>query len=498
MMKIKIAVPSKGRISEPSINILEKAGLGLIDKSNRKLISKTFYENIEVMFARASDIPEFVNDGVADIGITGVDLIRENEADVCELLDLRFGQTKLVLAAPEESNINSINDITEDMKVATEFPVLTKKYLQEKGLDLKIVKLSGSTEAAPFIGIADLITDLTSTGTTLKMNHLEIIEIILESSIKLIANHDSLKEKRELIEAVSTSIKGVLDADRKKLIMMNVDEIDLNKVKIFKLKNIISIKDFEREDIEYILDEASKLEDIAQSKAISDELKGKVLGLMFFEPSTRTRISFETAMKRFNGQCIGFASSDSSSVSKGESIADTAKMFEAYSDALVIRHELEGVSKFISDIVDVPVINAGDGAGQHPTQTLLDLYTIRNEIGSIDNLNIALIGDLKFGRTVHSLAQSLTLFNNIKIYLVSPQELRMPQEILHDLNKTNVEYVEVDSIEDIIDEVDVLYVTRIQKERFVDIDDYLKIKGAYIINTVRMAILKTLIKNNPK
>ena len=231
MMKIKIAVPSKGRISEPSINILEKAGLGLIDKSNRKLISKTFNENIEVMFARASDIPEFVNDGVADIGITGVDLIKENEADVHELLDLRFGQTKLVLAAPEESNINSISDITDDMKVATEFPVLTKKYLQENGLDLKIVKLSGSTEAAPFIGIADLITDLTSTGTTLKMNHLEIIDNILDSSIKLIANHDSLKDKRELIEAVSTSIKGVLDADRKKLIMMNVDESDLNKVK---------------------------------------------------------------------------------------------------------------------------------------------------------------------------------------------------------------------------------------------------------------------------
>jgi ATP phosphoribosyltransferase len=230
-MKIKIAVPSKGRISEPSINILEKAGLGLIDKSNRKLISKTFNENIEVMFARASDIPEFVNDGVADMGITGVDLIRENEADVSELLDLRFGQTKLVMASPEESNINSIDDITQDMKVATEFPVLTRKYLQEKGLDLKIVKLSGSTEAAPFIGLADLITDLTSTGTTLKMNHLEIIDIILESSIKLIANHDSLKDKKELIEAVSTSIKGVLDADRKKLIMMNVDEEDLGKVK---------------------------------------------------------------------------------------------------------------------------------------------------------------------------------------------------------------------------------------------------------------------------
>ena len=230
-MKIKIAIPSKGRISEPSMNILEKAGLGLVDKNNRKLISKTFNEDIEVMFARASDIPEFVNDGVADMGITGVDLINENEADVSELLDLKFGQTKLVLAAPEESNINSIEDIKEDMKVATEFPVLTKKYLDEKGLNLKIVKLSGSTEAAPFIGIADLITDLTSTGTTLKMNHLEIIDTILESTIKLIANKDSLKNKKELIESVSTSIKGVLDADRKKLIMMNVKDKDLDKVK---------------------------------------------------------------------------------------------------------------------------------------------------------------------------------------------------------------------------------------------------------------------------
>ena len=231
MMKIKIAVPSKGRISEPSINILEKAGLGLVDKNNRKLISKTFNENIEVMFARASDIPEFVNDGVADMGITGVDLIKENEADVAELLDLRFGQTKFVLAAPEESNINCVDDIKDDMKVATEFPVLTQKYLQEKGLNLKIIKLSGSTEAAPFIGIADMITDLTSTGTTLKMNHLEIIDTILDSTIKLIANHDSLNEKRELIESISTSIKGVLDAERKKLIMMNVYENDLDKVK---------------------------------------------------------------------------------------------------------------------------------------------------------------------------------------------------------------------------------------------------------------------------
>lgn len=230
-MKIKIAVPSKGRISEPSINILEKAGLGLIDKNNRKLISKTFNENIEVMFARASDIPEFVQDGVADMGITGVDLIQESESDVSQLLDLRFGQTKLVLAAPEDSNVKSVSDITNEMVIATEFPTLTKKFLDENNLDLKIVKLSGSTEAAPFIGIADLITDLTSTGTTLKMNHLEIVDTLLESTITLIANKDSLKEKNELIEAVSTSIKGVLDADRKKLIMMNVKDECLDKVK---------------------------------------------------------------------------------------------------------------------------------------------------------------------------------------------------------------------------------------------------------------------------
>ena len=308
---------------------------------------------------------------------------------------------------------------------------------------------------------------------------------------------------------------------------------------MFKLKNIISIKDFTREDIEYILDEASKLENIAKSREISYNLNGKILGLMFFEPSTRTRLSFETSMKRLSGECIGFDSSVSSSVSKGESIADTAKMFEGYCDALVIRHEMEGVSKFISDIVDVPVINAGDGAGQHPTQTLLDLYTIKNEIGHIDNIKIALIGDLKFGRTVHSLSYALSLFNNIEIYFISPDKLKIPQEILHDLNKTSIKYRQLSNIEEIIDDVDVLYVTRIQKERFGDIDDYLKIKGSYVINKkllegrnlivmhplprideispdvdntkynkyftqasnavpVRMAILKTLIENNPK
>jgi len=216
-------------------------------------------------------------------------------------------------------------------------------------------------------------------------------------------------------------------------------------------------------------------------------LKGKILGMMFFEPSTRTKLSFETSMKRLGGECIGFENSNASSVSKGESIADTAKMFEAYSDILVIRHELEGVSKFISDIVNVPVINAGDGASEHPTQTLLDLYTIKKEFGKIDNLKIALIGDLKYGRTVHSLAYALCLYN-VEMYFVSPTELSMPDEILHDLEARNINFHIEKDLKKVVDEVDVLYVTRIQKERFRDLDEYIKVKGAYVIN-------KKLIEN---
>ena len=207
-MKLKIAVPSKGRISDPSIAILEKAGLGLKDNANRKLISATFNKDIDVMFARASDIPKFVEDEIVDMGITGVDLINESEANVKELVDLSFGQTKLVLASPEDSNINSIDDLTS-----------------------KIITLSGSTEIAPLIGIADLITDLTSTGTTLKMNHLKIVDVILESTIKLITNDNSFENKKELVEAVSTSIKGVIEAERKKLVMMNVKKENLDNVK---------------------------------------------------------------------------------------------------------------------------------------------------------------------------------------------------------------------------------------------------------------------------
>ena len=230
-MKLKIAVPSKGRISNPSIDILEKAGLGLKDNNNRQLISKTHNKNIDIMFARASDIPEFVSDGIVDMGISGVDLIKESESEIVELLDLNFGQTKLVLASPEESEINSVEDLTSDMTIATEFPTLTKKYLKSHGLNSKIVKLSGSTEIAPFIGVADLITDLTSTGTTLKMNHLKIIDTILESTIVLITNDEALENKKEMVEAVKRSIKGVIDAFGKKLIMMNVKSSDLDEVR---------------------------------------------------------------------------------------------------------------------------------------------------------------------------------------------------------------------------------------------------------------------------
>lgn len=252
-------------------------------------------------------------------------------------------------------------------------------------------------------------------------------------------------------------------------------------IKIFNLSDVISIKDFKKKDIEFILDEAESLEKVAKSEEISKELSGKILGMMFFEPSTRTRLSFETAMKRLGGDCVGFAGSAASSVSKGESLADTSKMFEAYSDALVIRHDLEGAAKFITDIVDVPVINAGDGVGQHPTQTLLDLYTIKRNFDKVKGLNVALVGDLKYGRTVHSLAYALGMFD-AQMSFVSPDELKMPKETLHDLEKNNVKFHETNNMKDIIDDVDVLYVTRIQKERFPDEEEYSKIKGAYLIN----------------
>lgn len=233
-MKIKIAIPSKGRISDPTVAILEKAGLGLKDASNRKLFSNTHNSDISVMFARAADIPEFVADGIVDMGITGLDLIKESNSDVEILTDLKFGQTSLVLASPEDSDINSLDDIKSEIVVATEFPNLTNSYLKSHGINAKIVELTGSTEIAPFIGIADIIADLTSTGTTLKMNHLKIIDNILDSSIKLIANKNEYfnnNEKKNLIDTVNISINGVIEAERKKLLMMNVSKDNLQIIK---------------------------------------------------------------------------------------------------------------------------------------------------------------------------------------------------------------------------------------------------------------------------
>ncbi len=230
-MKIRIALPSKGRISEPAVEILEKAGIGLTDNTNRKLFSNTFDPDISVMFTRAVDIPAYVADGAADIGITGYDLVAEKQADVVFLQNLFFGQTRLVIAAPEFSDFQTVDDLKNVKTVATEFPTVTEKYFKEKGIDVKIVSLSGATEIAPLVGVADVIADLTSTGTTLKMNHLKEIDTVLESSIMLIANKDSLKNKAQKIEAIQNSIAGVLHAEGKKLIMANISKDDLDGVK---------------------------------------------------------------------------------------------------------------------------------------------------------------------------------------------------------------------------------------------------------------------------
>lgn len=203
--------------------------------------------------------------------------------------------------------------------------------------------------------------------------------------------------------------------------------------------------------------------------------------MLFYEPSTRTRLSFEAAMKRLGGSTIGFAEANVSSATKGENLTDTVKIVAEYSDAIVIRHNMEGTARFASSVVDVPVINAGDGAGQHPTQTLLDLYSMKRLLGRIDDLHVALIGDLKYGRTVHSLAYALAMFD-VKMSFVSPPELEMPRGIVHDLNKVGVSVNETNDIHSVLEDTDVLYVTRIQKERFPDPEEYAKIKGAYMID----------------
>ncbi|MCD7781994.1 MAG: aspartate carbamoyltransferase [Methanosphaera sp.] len=249
----------------------------------------------------------------------------------------------------------------------------------------------------------------------------------------------------------------------------------------FDLKNIISIRDFSKSDINYILNLANELEPIANSKQVCHDLDGKLLGVMFYEPSTRTRLSFETAMKRLGGDVIGFNQKQGTSIQKGEVLYDTAQIISQYSDAIVLRHDMEGAARFISNNVDVPVINAGDGAGQHPTQTLLDLYTIHKNMGGINNIKIALVGDLKYGRTVHSLVYALAMYN-VEMIFIAPAELQMPPEIINDLEKMNCKFRMSKTLYDNIDDIDIIYMTRIQKERFPDAQEYNKVKGEYTLS----------------
>lgn len=242
------------------------------------------------------------------------------------------------------------------------------------------------------------------------------------------------------------------------------------------MKHLISIEDLSKAEIMRILDKAEEFEPVALGRKRLDLLKGKLLANLFFEPSTRTRISFECAMKRLGGDVINVSTQEASSMAKGETLADTIRVISNYCDAIVIRHPLEGAARFAAENATVPVINAGDGAGQHPTQTLLDLYTIRKELGKIDGLRIALVGDLKYSRTIHSLIKALTLFKT-KIYLVSPETLELPQDFLEELSGD----IEKARIEDVIGEVDVVYVTRIQKERFPDEEEYRKVAKSYRI-----------------
>ncbi len=246
----------------------------------------------------------------------------------------------------------------------------------------------------------------------------------------------------------------------------------------FKGRDIVSIKDFTREEIDYILKVSEEMEKYV--KTGSDLLKGKIMATLFFEPSTRTRLSFEAAMKKLGGECIGFSSAEGSSVAKGENLSDTIRVVENYCDVIVLRHSLEGAAKFAAEVATVPVINAGSGAEEHPTQALLDLLTIKSEKERIDGLKIALVGDLKYGRTVHSLAYALSLYD-VDLYFVSPEPLKMRENVLHDLKERNVTYHEYTKITDVISDVDVLYVTRIQKERFSDPAEYEKVRGSYKI-----------------
>ena len=257
----------------------------------------------------------------------------------------------------------------------------------------------------------------------------------------------------------------------------------------FKGRDIISIREFSKDEILYILDIAKSMEAKTDYKLLS----GNVMASLFFEPSTRTRLSFESSMNQLGGRVIGFADAGVTSGTKGETLYDTIKMVEQYSDVIVMRHSIEGSARLAAEAADVPVINAGDGANQHPTQTLLDLYTILKHKGTLEGLNIGICGDLKYGRTVHSLAIAMSLFN-ATIYFVAPQQLQMPKDILEVLDQRGIKYYMTESIMDVMDKTDILYMTRIQKERFPDPVEYEKMKNAYILKKEMLTNAKSGLK----
>ncbi|TCN67583.1 aspartate carbamoyltransferase [Acetobacteroides hydrogenigenes] len=256
-----------------------------------------------------------------------------------------------------------------------------------------------------------------------------------------------------------------------------------------KNKSLVSINDFSKDEIIRILELAEKFEKNPSQRV----LEGKVVASLFFEPSTRTRLSFESAINRLGGRVIGFSEASNTSVSKGESLKDTILTVANYSDLIVMRHPIEGSARFASEVARVPVINAGDGANQHPTQTMLDLYSIRKTQGTLDNLHIVMIGDLKYGRTVHSLLQAMSHFNT-KFTFVSPPELKLPNEYKLYLKERGLSFTEETEIGKTVDDADIVYMTRVQRERFSDLMEYEKVKNVYVLKNEMFASSKPNMK----
>ena len=255
-----------------------------------------------------------------------------------------------------------------------------------------------------------------------------------------------------------------------------------------EIRNLISITDFSVEEIDKMIKVAGDI--MTNPDKYSDICKGKKLATLFFEPSTRTRLSFEAAMLELGGSVLGFSEASSSSASKGESVSDTIRTVGCYEDIIAMRHPKEGAPVVAARRTTVPIINGGDGGHHHPTQTLTDLLTITREKGRLNNLTVGLCGDLKFGRTVHSLIEAMLRYENVKFVLIAPPELRVPQYIIDMLEKAGAEYKQVETMEAVMPEIDILYMTRLQRERFFNEEDYIRLKDTYILNMEKLANAK--------